>query len=121
MLTGFDTLTKMEKIPTNDEDCPLQSIEIQGFEVFVNPYKEMIEEQKQKAAELETEKPSIKSLDQIMGSGKRNNASGVGRFIEYAKVRKQQSADAQGMEDTEGIQAYKKAKPSSKLTNFDAW
>lgn len=121
MLTGFDTLTKMEKIPTNDEDCPLQSIEIQGFEVFVNPYKEMIEEQKQKAAELETDEPSIKSLDQIMGSRKKSSASGVGRFIEYAKVRKQQSADGQLVEDREGIQAYKKAKPSSKLTNFDAW
>jgi len=112
----------MEKIPTDDEDCPLQSIEIQGFEVFVNPYREMIEEQKLKAAELQTKEPSIKSLDQIMGSGKRSSASGVGRFIEYAKVHQQkQSADAQHMEEREEVQAYKKAKASSKLTNFDAW
>lgn len=47
---GFEVLTAMEKVPTDDDDRPKQEIKITGATVFVNPYKEE-EEAEQKAAE----------------------------------------------------------------------
>jgi peptidyl-prolyl cis-trans isomerase-like protein 2 len=50
MWSGFEALTAMEKVPTDDDDRPMQEIKITGFTVFVNPYKEE-EEEERKAAE----------------------------------------------------------------------
>ena len=35
----------MERVPTDEEDRPLQPITITGVTVFVNPYKELLEEE----------------------------------------------------------------------------
>jgi len=50
MHTGFEVLTAMEKVPTDDDDRPVQEVKITGATVFVNPYKEE-EEAERKAAE----------------------------------------------------------------------
>lgn len=47
--TGFDVLTAMERVPVNGDDRPEQEIKITGASVFVNPYKEMEEEERKKA------------------------------------------------------------------------
>lgn len=48
-------LTAMERVPTDDDDRPTQEIKITGATIFVNPYKEMEEEEnkKEEAARLE--------------------------------------------------------------------
>lgn len=50
MRTGFEVLTAMEKVPTDDDDRPVKEVKITGATVFVNPYKEE-EEAERKAAE----------------------------------------------------------------------
>lgn len=50
LCAGFEVLTAMERVPTDDDDRPLQEIRITGATVFVNPYKDE-EEAERKAAE----------------------------------------------------------------------
>ena len=50
VIPGFEVLTAMEKVPTDDDDRPKQEIKITGATVFVNPYKDE-EEAERKAAE----------------------------------------------------------------------
>ena len=52
---GFDVLTAMERVPVNTDDRPEQEVKITGAEVFVNPYKEM-EEEEQKKVDAERRK-----------------------------------------------------------------
>lgn len=68
---GFEVLTLMEKIPTDDEDRPVQEIEITGATVFVNPYTELIEEEKEKKkkAEVEAGKKERRGVGGGGGSG----------------------------------------------------
>ena len=47
---GFEVLTAMEKVPTDEDDRPKKEIKITGATVFVNPYKDE-EEAERKAAE----------------------------------------------------------------------
>ncbi len=46
---GFDVLTAMERVSVDGDDRPEQEIKITGASVFVNPYKEMEEEERKKA------------------------------------------------------------------------
>lgn len=46
---GFDVLTAMERVAVDGDDRPEQEIKITGASVFVNPYKEMEEEERKKA------------------------------------------------------------------------
>ena len=39
----------MERVPVDTDDRPEQEIKITGAQVFVNPYKEMEEEERKKA------------------------------------------------------------------------
>lgn len=45
----------MERVPVNTDDRPEQEVKITGAEVFVNPYKEM-EEEEQKKVDAERRK-----------------------------------------------------------------
>ena len=52
MHTGLETLTAMERVPTDADDRPKTDIRITGATVFVNPYKDE-EEAERKVAEAE--------------------------------------------------------------------
>lgn len=112
---GFDVLTKMEKMPTDDADVPLDDIIIQGFTIFVNPYTDLIAEEKEQERKRkleETKTPTIDSLDDIMSRGKgRSTDAGVGRYLTFPA-----GGDAQPR-----AKAAKHSKPSSALSNFDSW
>ena len=41
----------MERVPTDDDDRPTQEMKITGATVFVNPYKEMEEEERKQEEE----------------------------------------------------------------------
>lgn len=73
---GFEVLTLMEKIPTDDEDRPVQEVEITGATVFVNPYTELIEEEKEKKKKAELEEKKRKSRGGG-GGGKPSSGSKV--------------------------------------------
>lgn len=117
---GFDVLTKMEKVPTGDNDVPREDITIQGFTVFVNPYMDLIaeekeQERKRKLDEMKT--PTIDSLDDIMARGKgrvNGKGTGVGQYISLPQNNAAVQPPATSAK-------YRKAKPASSLTNFDSW
>lgn len=48
---GLGTITEMERVPVNDEDRPLKEIKITGCQVFVDPFKEMVEAEAKADAE----------------------------------------------------------------------
>ena len=48
---GFEVLTAMEKVPTDDEDRPRREIKITGATVFVNPFKDEEEAERKDAEE----------------------------------------------------------------------
>ncbi|EFN51543.1 hypothetical protein CHLNCDRAFT_49208 [Chlorella variabilis] len=127
---GFDVLTAMEKVPTDDEDRPQQDIRITGATVFVNPYKELLEEEEKaevaKRKQAEKEEQGFAADDEF-GRWWSNPAAagegggGVGRYLSAipgaaAAAPKAVPAAAPGG------QAAKKAKTGGGgFGNFDAW
>lgn len=113
---GFDVLTKMERIPTTDNDVPVDDVEILGFTVFVNPYTDLLQQQQEtKQEEGPTER--IESLDEVMGVKFVDNATkGVGRYLR-AKTRDGPKATTQKSLGP----ASKKRPRSTRLHNFDSW
>jgi len=77
---GFEVLTLMEKIPTDDEDRPVQEIEITGATVFVNPYTELIEEEKEKKKKAEVEEKKKKTRGG--GGGGKPVGGGKAQFLQ---------------------------------------
>ncbi|WPT11373.1 Peptidyl-prolyl cis-trans isomerase CYP65 [Picochlorum sp. SENEW3] len=119
---GFDVLTKMERIPTTDNDVPLDDIEILGFTVFVNPYTELLQQQKEKEERRE-ERPRdleerIESLDKVMGvKSSEPVANGVGIYLR-AKTR---DGPKSSSVKSSGPVSKKKRPRSATLGNFDSW
>jgi peptidyl-prolyl cis-trans isomerase-like 2 len=110
---GFDVLSRMEKIQTDDADVPVEDITITGFTVFVNPYTDLIaeeEEHERKRKLEETKTPTIDSLDDIM-SKKGAKGTGVGRYLSFPTA-----GDAKPR-----AKVAKHSKPTSSLSNFDSW
>ena len=134
---GFEVLTLMEKIATDDEDRPVQDIEITGATVFVNPYTDLIEEEKEKKkkAEVAEKKKMVKnnSSGQYVqgtegqlgawfsdpGAAGGSSGGGVGKYLKNVTT----TAAAGGSSDVAAAPAAKKAKTSAgaPLANFDAW
>ncbi|BDA49532.1 Peptidyl-prolyl cis-trans isomerase-like 2 [Coccomyxa sp. Obi] len=126
---GFEVLTAMEKVPTDDDDRPLQEIKIKGATVFVNPYKEE-EEAERKAAEearLKAEREAgPPTEEEKVGSWFSNPAAqqstagkgtGVGKYLNVQAVRK---AASSGVDEGAPGPPAKKSKQAS-YGNFDAW
>jgi peptidyl-prolyl cis-trans isomerase-like protein 2 len=119
---GFDVLTKMERIPTTDNDVPLDDIEILGFTVFVNPYTDLLQQQKEKEEKREQGprdlEERIESLDQVMGvKPSEPVANGVGIYLR-AKTR---DGPKSSSVKSSGPVSKKKRPRSATLGNFDSW
>ena len=61
---GFDVLTAMERVPVDGDDRPEREIKITGGSVFVDPYKDMEEEERQKA---DAERKQAGSMQHALG------------------------------------------------------
>lgn len=128
---GFEALTALERVPTDDEDRPLQEVTITGATVFVNPYTEMLEE-----AEKEKEKGRKRGAAggggggaDVMGAwfsdpagaaAAKSSGGGVGKYLKLPPAVA--SAAAAAAE----APAAKKAKTAgagggAPMANFDAW
>jgi peptidyl-prolyl cis-trans isomerase-like protein 2 len=148
---GFDVLTLMEKIPTDDEDRPLQEIEITGATVFVNPYTELLEEEKEKKKKAEAEEKRKKNRGGTKSGGTAAQfvngteedlgawfsdpgasgatggiRGGVGKYLKSSTLGAGVGATATAVgtgTGRDGAQpAAKKAKSAgAPLVNFDAW
>jgi peptidyl-prolyl cis-trans isomerase-like protein 2 len=137
---GFEVLTLMEKIATDDEDRPVQDIEITGATVFVNPYTELIEEEKEKKKKAEVaeknKKKNSNSGQFLQGTegdlgawfsdpGASSGGGGGGGVGKYLNTTTAVPAAAANNNSNDGAAqpAAKKAKTSAgaPLANFDAW
>ena len=140
---GFEVLSLMEKMPTDDEDRPIDEIKITGATVFVNPYKDMIEEERKKE-EFEKKKKDRKEHGIVAaedlgawfsdpGAAKRGTASsgGVGKYLKLPSASGggggsagigAQAGEGEG-EGNAGPAAkkLKKVHGNAPLVNFDAW
>lgn len=56
-------MTSLERLPTDDEDRPIQKVAIESVEIFVNPFKELLAEKvaNTEAKDMKKEKPGAKS------------------------------------------------------------
>uniref|UniRef100_A0A1D2A8I5 Peptidylprolyl isomerase n=1 Tax=Auxenochlorella protothecoides TaxID=3075 RepID=A0A1D2A8I5_AUXPR len=117
---GFETLTLMEKVPVDDEDRPLQPITITGASVFVNPYKELLEEEAKAAAaksateakEAARETESAAPIQPFFALPSADDGEGgVGKYLTAP------AGPARGG----GTAAPKKQKTGGGFANFDGW
>ncbi|KAI0603300.1 hypothetical protein F4775DRAFT_533044 [Biscogniauxia sp. FL1348] len=132
---GMDVLSKMEAVPTDGSDRPLNKIFIKDVVVYLDPFEEF---QKQKTerdrvieARAEVERAGGTEDDRITWTGKRVRADGtveqgsggcsVGKYLKAAKL--QQDAGDEIIEedvDTWEEPVKKKAKTGG-FGNFDNW
>ncbi|PSC74703.1 peptidyl-prolyl cis-trans isomerase CYP65 [Micractinium conductrix] len=136
---GFEVLTLMEKVPTDEDDRPVQEIKITGATIFVNPYTELLE---QEAKAEETKRKQAEKAEQgyanddefgkwwsnpaaAAGGG---GAAGVGRYLSGAAPKTGGGGGGGGDGAAAGLavieqlqQPAKKAKtaPGSSYGNFD--
>lgn len=112
---GFDVLTKMERVECDEKDRPKEAVRVTSCTVFVNPYTDMIQEQKaREEKEKEKEKQQRggieRRLDEIIGGEGGGGGGGVGKYLNVPA-----SLDA-----PPAVRPKKKHKPTS-MSNFDAW
>ncbi|EKD20436.1 uncharacterized protein L3040_004276 [Drepanopeziza brunnea f. sp. 'multigermtubi'] len=130
---GMDVLTKLENVPGDDGNRPLEDIVMENVVVFVDPFEEF-QKQKRERDELEKQKEEIKRQggtedDKTTWTGKRirndgtieqsEQSGGVGKYLNAVKAtgsRKPAPED----EIPEAEPAKKKIKTGG-FGNFDGW
>ncbi|KAL2075584.1 hypothetical protein VTL71DRAFT_527 [Oculimacula yallundae] len=130
---GLDVLQKLENVPGDDGNRPLEDIVMDNVVVFVDPFEEF-QKQKREKDDLEKEKEEIKKQggtedDKTTWTGKRirndgtvvqsEQSGGVGKYLHVAKDT------SNGKVDPEDGQAEpeppKKKMKTGGFGNFDSW
>lgn len=133
---GMDVLAKMEQVPTDGSDRPLNKIVIKDVVVFVDPFQEFLKEkdQQDKAAEqmAETQRKGGTDDDKTTWTGKRIRDDGtvsgggaesrVGKYLSAAMAAQTpgDSAEDDPALDTWEEPAKKKVRTGG-FGNFDNW
>lgn len=114
--SGLDTLKKMEDVPTDGSNRPLNKIVMKDVVVFVDPFAEFLanrdkEKQKQEEKKLDDEQVTWtgKRLD-----GKRKPGDDVGKYLQAAQ-------DTGDVDEWNGEPEPAKKKVKSNGFNFDNW
>ncbi|KAI1082379.1 hypothetical protein F5B20DRAFT_533201 [Whalleya microplaca] len=132
---GTDVLNKIEAVPTDGSDRPLNKIYIKDIVVYLDPFDEF---QKQKAerdkvteAKAEIERAGGTEDDRVTWTGKRvrqdgtiDQSSGGGNVGKYLKaaMRQQSNEDEIIEEDVDTWEEPAKKKPKTGgFGNFDNW
>ncbi|KAJ3702865.1 hypothetical protein LUZ61_006570 [Rhynchospora tenuis] len=123
---GLTTLATMEKVPTDDDDRPLEEIKITGVTVFVNPYTEPDEEEEKAKEEEEKNKNAeednvnvglwLSNTGTVATAGK---GGGVGKYL---KSRGTSKAEATAGDDVASVvdNSSKKRKVGG-FNDFSGW
>jgi len=132
----LDVLTKLENVPGDDSNRPLDDIIMENVVVFVDPFEEF-QKQKLEKDEAEKQKEEIKKQggtedDKTTWTGKRLRAdgtfarseqsTGVGKYLKSAAMDASKN-DGKYTEDDEMLEpepAKKKVKAGG-FGNFDGW
>ncbi|KAH7419303.1 peptidyl-prolyl cis-trans isomerase-like protein-like 2 [Cadophora sp. MPI-SDFR-AT-0126] len=130
---GMDVLQKLENVPCDDGNRPLEDIVMDNVVVFVDPFEEF-QKQKREKDEAEKEKEEIEKQggtedDKTTWTGKRirhdgtvvqsEQAGGVGKYLHAAKDISNGKAGA-GDDQVEDEPVKKKIKMGG-FGNFDSW
>jgi len=135
---GMDVLAKMEDVPTDGSDRPLNKIVMKDVVVYLDPFEEFLKEKSQKD-KVEAEKAEIQRRggtddDKTTWTGKRirqdgtveRNASagGVGKYLKAA-MQQQPTSNEMEPDDVQDVETWeepirKKAKTGG-FGNFDNW
>ncbi|RKU48046.1 Peptidyl-prolyl cis-trans isomerase cyp8 [Coniochaeta pulveracea] len=138
VVSGLDVLDKMEAVPTDGSDRPLNKIVIKDVVVFVDPFEEFLKEKGQKEKQQQEEE-MVKRMggtedDKTTWTGKRirddgsissqGAAAGVGKYLKAA-LESSSAAGAVGDEGDADVETWeepvkKKAKTGG-FGNFDSW
>lgn len=130
---GMDVLQKLEQVPGDDGNRPLDDIVMENVVIFVDPFEEF-QKQKNEKDELEKQKEEIKKQggtedDKTTWTGKRirndgtvvqnEHAGGVGKYLKSAKA----TSTGEVVAEDEGVDAepVKKKMKTGGFGNFDSW
>ncbi len=133
---GMDVLAKMEDVPTDGSDRPLNKIVIKDVVIFLDPFEEFLKEKNQRdqadEKKAEIQRKGGTDDDKTTWTGKRirddgtvekdSAASGVGKYLSANRASHQpdQSFEEADPVDTWEQPTRKKAKTGT-FGNFDAW
>ena len=134
LVEGMDTLNKLEQVPADDKDRPLEPITIVEVTIVVDPFEEF-QKQRVKDEEAEKVKQSIKAAggtedDKTTWTGKRIRANGqivdnspaVGQYLKAAATKN--AADDKNDTAWTGPDVDEPATKRTKRAggfNFDGW
>ncbi|RYP48828.1 hypothetical protein DL768_005336 [Monosporascus sp. mg162] len=137
---GADVLTRMEAVPTDGSDRPLNKIFIRDVVVYVDPFdefqKQKVERDRAAEARADVERRGGTDDDRITWTGKRVRRDGsgaaeagdgeggpaVGKYLTAAMTRKKGEGEIVEEDvDTWEEPVKKKAKSSGGFGNFDNW
>ncbi|CAI4224153.1 unnamed protein product [Auanema sp. JU1783] len=116
---GQETLTSIERVPTEDsKDRPLEPVQFMRAEVFVDPFQEAEEEvQKERADILNKDKNGEQQKEKDKVVKPKTFSSGIGKYINPQNKRVSSAVSASGGESE--IKKQKFAKSS--LNDFSKW
>jgi peptidyl-prolyl cis-trans isomerase-like protein 2 len=134
---GMDILAKMENVPTDGSNRPLNKIVIKDIVVFVDPFEEFQkqrqEQESRQARQEEIRRQGGTEDDKTTWTGKRIRADGtieaadtresVGKYLKAAPTQDDippNEADVDDVATWEGP-ARKKMKAGGGFGNFDGW
>lgn len=134
--SGMDVLSKMENIPTDGSNRPLNKILIKDVVIFVDPFEEFQTQKKEQERKIE-EKEEVRRRggaedDKTTWTGKRirtdgtidNSTSGenIGKYLKAGAVEKAGAATEADLDDVDTWEepVRKKAKGAN-FGNFDSW
>ncbi|XP_004537508.1 peptidyl-prolyl cis-trans isomerase-like 2 [Ceratitis capitata] len=122
LVGGMDTLTQMEKVEVDNKDRPIEDIVIESAQVFVDPFKEALEElEKERAAEVEKQ---VQVAAEVKKQKRLNEPlkvyrQGVGKYLNLKEVKANSTPDSSGKIDA----TKKKQKSLGKASfgDFSGW
>ncbi|KAG4434602.1 Peptidyl-prolyl cis-trans isomerase cyp8 [Cadophora sp. M221] len=130
---GMDVLQKLENVPGDDGNRPLEDIVMDNVVVFVDPFEEF-QKQKREKDDLEKEKEEIKKQggtedDKTTWTGKRirndgtvvqsEQSGGVGKYLHAAKDTSNSKVAAE--DDQAEAEPVRKKMKTGGFGNFDSW
>ncbi|EHK21003.1 uncharacterized protein TRIVIDRAFT_59426 [Trichoderma virens Gv29-8] len=137
--SGLDVLAKMEDVPTDGSNRPLNKIVIKDIVVFVDPFEEF-QAQKKEKEQLDRQQEEIRLQggtedDKTTWTGKRLRGDGtfakpdakqsIGKYLDASAMDQGSSSRRKGTDDTDDVDTWE-TQPRKKMKaggfgNFDSW
>jgi peptidyl-prolyl cis-trans isomerase-like protein 2 len=131
IIDGTDLLTKMEKVPADKKERPIDAIKIIATEILVNPVKEAEELENKRLQELAEARQTKEDLRKGIASRPKAKASetsstknDVGRYLKEKLKNPPKDSATNDTKDISGETAPSRLPPPPKKTtfgNFSGW